>query len=72
MDNSATDQNDKENYINLNPEFPTMRGILKLLKQNNLTRLTSWENTPIYKISKQLFTVLSHIYLMQDTKPELH
>jgi hypothetical protein len=42
-------------YVNLNPTAPTMRGLVKLHKEDTPIRLIiNWRNAPGYKLAKML------------------
>jgi len=50
-------------YVNLNPMTPTIRGLVKLYKEDAPIRpITNWRNAPSYKLAKMLTKKL-HTYI---------
>jgi hypothetical protein len=47
---SVVKKQEKWKYINLNPSTPTIRGLLKIHKNNSPIRpVINWRNAPVYK-----------------------
>ena len=52
-------KDDKWRYINLNPTIPTIRGLMKIHKENSPIRpVINWKNAQAYKVTKLLATKL--------------
>jgi hypothetical protein len=57
--------NQRWKYINFNPTTPTIRGLIKIHKEESPIRpVINWRNVPAYKLAKQLVRKLqSHMPL---------
>ena len=52
---SITQKDERWKYIYLNPTSPTIRGLIKIHKENSPIRPTvNWKNAPGYKLAKML------------------
>ena len=67
-------QQQKWKYINLNPTAPTLRGTIKIHKENHPIRpIVNWKNAPAYNIAKGFNSILNelsllpHIYNIKNT-----
>ena len=57
-------EDDKWRYINLNPTIPTIRGLVKIHKENSPLRpVINWKNAPAYKVAKMLAKIHKPTYL---------
>jgi len=52
----------KWKFINLNPSAPTLKGLIKLHKTDQLIRpVVNWRNAPAYKLSKLFTPKINHL-----------
>jgi hypothetical protein len=55
-------QDTKWKYINMNPSAPTIKGLIKLHKQNQSIRpVVNWRNAPAYKLAKLFTQKINHL-----------
>jgi hypothetical protein len=60
-------QDTRGKYINMNPFAPTIKGLIKLHKQDQPIRpVVNWRNAPAYKLSRLFTQKVNHLapYLM--------
>ena len=71
---SVIHRSEKWKYVNLNPAAPTMRGLVKVHKEDTPIRpIINWKNAPGYKLTKMLagkltsYTPLPFAYNVTNT-----
>jgi hypothetical protein len=76
----VTYKDEKWKYINMNPAAPTIKGLIKIHKENAPIRpVINWRNAPAYKVAKMLtiklqthiplpytFNVKNSVHLIED------
>jgi hypothetical protein len=67
---SIIQKDERWKYINLNPNPPTIRGLIKIHKEDSPIRsVVNWKSAPAYKLAKMLsknlkYTLPSHTLSM--------
>jgi hypothetical protein len=61
-------QDSRWRYINLNPSAPTMKGLIKIHKPDQLIRpIVNWHNAPVYKLAKLFTQRIGHLAALPYT-----
>jgi hypothetical protein len=66
---SVVQRTQKWKFINLNPQPPNLRALIKLHKQNNRIQLViNWRNVSAYNLAKHFVKLLTEIIQLPDSK----
>jgi len=72
-------KDEKWKYINLNPEAPSIRGLVKIHKEDSpIGPIISWKNAPAYKLAKvlvekhQTYIALLYTFNVKNTTHLIH
>jgi len=72
-------KDEKWKYINLNPEAPSIRGLVKIHKEDSpIGPIISWKNVPAYKLAKvlvekhQTYIALLYTFNVKNTTHLIH
>jgi len=56
---SIVQKHERRKYITLNPIPPTVRGVIKIHKEDSpIIPIVNWKNAPAYKLAKMLYKKL--------------